>query len=268
MACFIKPEVLMALKNSPKKIKQLQVDYTKNHLSKKCIFIGELAKKLISIAPKSSVTIVEDFYKTTLNAYVSCAKVLQSKMPITNRFLKAVSTIDPALRQHSYSLQLMKELPGHVQNVITTDEREPYELEVQRYHIDSIRRPNENEDIDAWWIDIQRSQKYPLLSKMALSLLTCFHGPKVESRFSLMNNILTPESSTMNVSTFSAIQTVKYELSAKKKSSVALFRKNDFLKDPVEKNLCKNLRTSCKRYTEEKLEKRKSKEIRMKNLNI
>lgn len=74
---------------------------------------------------------------------------------------------------------------------------------------------------------------------MALSLLTCFHGPKVESSFSLMNNILTPENSRINVSTFNAIQTVKYELSAKKKSSVAFLRKNDFLKDLVERNLSK-----------------------------
>lgn len=45
------------------------------------------------------------------------------------------------------------------------------------------------------------------------------------------------------------------------------FRKKDFLKDPVDRNLCKNIRTSCKRYTEEKLENKIAKEIRINDLN-
>lgn len=198
IVCFVKPEVITAIGNSPKKIKQLHVDEPQNHLQKKkCIFIGDLAKKLISLAPKSSLNVVKVFYKNTLKAYISCAKVLQSKMPITNRFLKAASALDPRLRGHSYSLELMKELLDQIKNVIGSDEREQYDLEVRRYHIDSLRRPNDGEAVDAWWLEIQKYKKYPLLSKMALALLTCFHGPKVESSFSIMNNILTPESSNM-----------------------------------------------------------------------
>ena len=32
--------------------------------------------------------------------------------------------------------------------------------------------------------------KYPLLSKMSLALLTIFHGPRVESSFSVMGDVM------------------------------------------------------------------------------
>lgn len=118
-------------------------------------------------------------------------------------------------------------MPNHAKNIIHCDEREQHNLEVQKYHVDSLRQQNDREGADAWWIEINGSNKYPLLSKMALALLTCFHGPKVESSFSAMNNI-TSESSRINVSMFSAIQSKRYEQSAKKKSSVALLKKNKF----------------------------------------
>ena len=50
---------------------------------------------------------------------------------------------------------------------------------------------------------------------MSLALLTIFHGPKVESSFSVMGDVMDKKSGRMNVSTCSAIQTVKYNLNAK-----------------------------------------------------
>ena len=45
--------------------------------------------------------------------------------------------------------------------------------------------------------------------------LTVFHGPRVESSFSVMGHVMDKKSGRMNVSTYSAIQTVKYSLAAK-----------------------------------------------------
>ncbi|GBM46664.1 hypothetical protein AVEN_261045-1 [Araneus ventricosus] len=94
---------------------------------------------------------------------------------------------------------------------------------------------------------------------MACALLTCFHGPKVESSFSIMNSVITPGSNRLNVQSLDAIQTVKYELAAEKKTAVESFLKGDFLHDPVDKNLCKNMRSACSSYRTEMVLKRKEK---------
>ena len=41
---------------------------------------------------------------------------------------------------------------------------------------------------DIWWFKLK--DKYPLLSKMSLALLTIFHGPRLESSFSVMGDVM------------------------------------------------------------------------------
>ena len=50
---------------------------------------------------------------------------------------------------------------------------------------------------------------------MSSVLLTIFHGPRVESSFSVMGEVMDKKSGRMNMSTYTAIQTVKYSLNAK-----------------------------------------------------
>ena len=50
---------------------------------------------------------------------------------------------------------------------------------------------------------------------MSLALLTIFHGPRVESSFSVMGDVMDKKSGRMNEPTYSAIRTVKYSLNAK-----------------------------------------------------
>ena len=50
---------------------------------------------------------------------------------------------------------------------------------------------------------------------MSSALLTIFHGPRVESSFSVMGEVMDKKSGRMNISTYTAIQTVKYSLNAK-----------------------------------------------------
>ena len=104
---------------------------------------------------------------------------------------------------------------------------------------------------DTWWFKLK--DKYPLLSKMSLALLTIFHGPRVESSFSVMGDIMDKKSGRMNVSTYSAIQTVKYSLDAKtshafKPKSVQVFQRSDWLKSLV---LSEGIRDSEKVYENE-----------------
>ena len=64
-----------------------------------------------------------------------------------------------------------------------------------------------------------------------LVLLTIFHGPRVESSFSVMDDIMDKKSGRLNESTYSAIQMVKYSLDAKtshafKPKSVQVFQRS------------------------------------------
>lgn len=195
-----------------------------NHLPIKSIFIGEKAKELIASASKTSKFHVKSFQTAYVEAYVHCSQSLLAKMPIQNPFLQAVSSIDPICRQSSLSLKLMKRLPQLVKNVILDSEKELYELEVHNYHSDALlQQIGENESAAEWWLKFKKSTNYPLISKMTCALLTCFHGPRVESSFSIMNTVITPGSSRLNVETFDGIQSIKYCLMAEKKNCCNLF---------------------------------------------
>ncbi|GBO44976.1 hypothetical protein AVEN_173335-1 [Araneus ventricosus] len=265
---FIKPEVLHKLKNSSKKIKCLDVSKTNYHLSAPTMFIGEMAKQVIALAPKSQISVVDEFRKLATEAYVCCAKSLQTKMPLCNPFLIAVAAIDPLVRNKGDTLLHLKSIPAHVKNVIRDEDIEEYEKEIHMYVNDPTIKYSKEEKIVEWWRQVEVSGKYRLLCKVAFSLLTCFHGPKVESSFSMMNNIITPGTSSMNVSTFSAIQTIKYELLSQNETAVNLFNKAEFLSEPVDKELCKNLRQSAKLHKEEQKKNLALKEEKERKLQL
>ncbi|GBM93203.1 hypothetical protein AVEN_143149-1 [Araneus ventricosus] len=67
----------------------------------------------------------------------------------------------------------------------------------------------------------------------------------------MMINIITHGTSSMNVSTFSAIQTIKYELLSQNKTALNVFKKEEMSSEPVDKELRKNLRQSVKLHKEE-----------------
>ena len=181
-----------------------------------------------------------------MKAYVASSQALQKKMPINNDFLKCVSSIDPMCRRNSLTLKEMKQLPQLVTNILLPEEKELFDLEVYKYNADSLHTVSEGGSIDEWLVDVRKTGKYPLLSKMVCSLLTCFHCPKVESSFSVMSNIISASSTRMNIPIFSAIKTVKYYLLSESKSSVAYFAKKEFVHEHVEKKLVENLRSSCR----------------------
>ena len=66
-------------------------------------------------------------------------------------------------------------------NLLLPEEKELFDLEVHKYNADSLHTVNEDGSIGEWWVGVRKTGKYPLLSKMVCSLLTCFHCPQVES---------------------------------------------------------------------------------------
>lgn len=73
-----------------------------------------------------------------------------------------------------------------------------------------------------------------------------------------MNDIINKKTNRLHVDTFAAIQTVKYDLRAKKQTSISRFRRINFLRSPIDQKLCRRMRLSRKAYGE-KIEALKTK---------
>ena len=128
--------------------------------------------------------------------------------------------------------------------------------------------PSKDLTVDEWWAAINASGEFPNLTKMASSLLTCFHGPAVESSFSEMGNIMDSKSSKMNVETLSSIQTVRYGLKSGKKSAVECFTRKNPRFTPVNHNMCRLMRSSAKRHKAAQKKKREEEDEKRVQLSV
>ena len=150
------------------------------------------------------------------------------KLRLSNDFLKTVTAIDPVaiLGKRTVTLKAILYLPDRVTNVLSSTDLEDYEKECRKIMVGPTLPTALVEKkfvrADTWWF--KPKVKYPLLSKMSLALLTIFHGPRVESSFSVMGDIMDKKSGRMNVSTYSAIETVKYSLNAKTSHTFEYFK--------------------------------------------
>ena len=181
------------------------------------------------------------------------------KLPLSNDFLKTVAGIDPVaiLTKSTVTLKAIMHLRDIVTNVLS-EQIENYKKECRKVMFDItlpqaivVKKPVR---ADIWWAQLK--DKYPLLSKISLAVLTIFHAPRGESSFSVMGDVMDKKSRRMNVATYSSIQTIKYGLSAKvsnskisKPKSVQLFQRSDRLKSPVMKEIVTEIRNSKEKST-------------------
>ena len=203
------------------------------------ISVGTIANKLLKKVNKDHPTI-QDFLSNALQAYAKCATYMAEKLPLENEFLKNIAAIDPIAitSRKSIVLKSLLKLPFLMKNVPVDEEAEMYENDCRRLFIDfnlpDVLRDNKPVRADNWWW--QLNEKYPVLSKLSLATLTVFHGTRVVSSFSVMGDVMDKKSGRMNVSTYSAIQTVKYSLAAKaskiskKQTSVQILHLEDIKK--------------------------------------
>ena len=84
---------------------------------------------------------------------------------------------------------------------------------------------------------------------MVMSVLSIFHGPKVESSFSIMCDVIDKKANKMKDKTFSATQTIKYSLQAKhpgccSSRAVKVFSRADKHYSPVNSALVTDMRNA------------------------
>ncbi|KAL8588059.1 hypothetical protein ACOMHN_012097 [Nucella lapillus] len=207
----------------------------------------------------------------------------ETKLPINNAVLKAMSVFSPEYKHNSCEAQTrLKSLPDLVNNVLKPLEaneededkiRDAYTAQVLDFcnclDKPSPRKPNGDAvPVDEWWGAVNQNGEYDLLYKLVTALLTCFHGPRVESSFSIMSEVLDAKANRMAVSTFSAIQTVKYALQSSGQSAVACFYRKDKLYTPVNKKLCQLMRGAWKKHKEEQAAQREIEEAKRTALSL
>ena len=260
LACFIAPEHLQI--KTVKELCEIDISDENIHLAKQKMFIGSQTQIIMSNRPCEKAA--ENFLTCAKQAYIDCAIYLQKTLPLNNKFLKCASAIDPTARGHQITCQRLEQLPSLLCNVLSLEEKEKYSHEIFQYQVDiSLPSPVDDQGnlvrVDSWWAKIFLMPKYFTLSKIVKAVLSCFHGPQVESSFSMMQDIIDKRSGKMEIETYSAIQTVKYKLLAEKKSAVQYFHRQD-IHQPVDAKLCKNLRSSRMSYQAELEKKKKLKE--------
>ena len=171
---FIKLEVL-ATNNRVSKLTQIDFNSFRNQLPKNLLSIGTIDTKIIKKSRKDD-EIVRDFLDNILTAYSSCASYMVQKLLLSDDFLKTVTGIDPVaiLTKSTVTLKAIMHLPDIVTNVFPSEQIENYERECRKIMV-GITLPQAIADkkpvrADIWWV--QMKNKYPLLSKISLAVLT------------------------------------------------------------------------------------------------
>ncbi|CAL8269959.1 unnamed protein product [Arctogadus glacialis] len=255
LACFIKPEYLKML---PKPL--VELDLTNQTLYSE-IYIGKVAENLVAANPKHPTN--KDFLQKVAKAYVACGKCMQTKLPLRSLTLQALSSIDPIVRGHSEAGAQLKKLAGIMKHLVPQES--DITREIIRYTIDpTLAQYKEGDNMVMWWANVMSTGKYPALSRVIRGAVSIFHGPMVESSFSLMGDIIDSKSSNMNISTFNAIQTTKYAMKSRGMTATTMIQRADVKFGPVDKRLCQNMRSAGRRdkaQREERLLERGRKQV-------
>ncbi|XP_060784694.1 uncharacterized protein LOC132891236 [Neoarius graeffei] len=237
-ACFIKGEYFTAL--SPRALVNLVLE---DHmiLPAREIYVGQDADAFRSKTLNHAL--LKPFMEKLKMAYTTTAAYMQAKLPLNSQTLKALSALDPLLRSHSQGPIQLKRLSGMLSHLLPPGC--DVHQEILKFSVDlALPVYKEGDCLVEWWDHIFQKEKYQALTALVKSALSIFHGPRVESAFSLMNEVIDSKSGNMNVVTCNAIQTVKYNHLARGKSAVELFKREDVSCGEVDRVLCKNIRTA------------------------
>lgn len=107
------------------------------------------------------------------------------------------SALDPLVRGHTQTERYIKALPSLLTNALKEDELEMFMLEVPHYNTAKLPNPTPETKIDEWWVE--RACRYSTIWEVVKAVVSCFHGPSVESSFSIMGNIITSQTARISI---------------------------------------------------------------------
>ena len=162
-----------------------------------------------------------------------------------------------------------------VLTVLEDEEENTLQKEVHTLCMDgNLPSPLNDEDneIDCleWWGKI--SDRCSVTFKVVFVILSTFHGPRVESTFSVMNNMNDQNSGRVNMVTYGAIQDIKCALKTRKpckaNRSVTVFSHSDRLYFPVNPKTSNGLRHSYLKLRQKRSEEKEKEKNCKENFEI
>ena len=105
-----------------------------------------------------------------------------------------------------------------------------------------------------FWADENIKQKFPGLHSVAMAALSVFHGPAVESSFSVMSNIMDKHKGQMDIEAYDAYMRVKYYLINQKKLTTELYNPR-LVQKQIDLPLCASIWQASARYKAAKKKK-------------
>ena len=185
-----------------------------------------------------------------------------------------MSAIDPKCHGASVSLSMMKKLVTFFPTVICESEHNAYDTDVDRFHLatdlPSVYQNDGSSPIrrDEWWANVFANERFPTLARLIKAALSIFTCPVIEQSFSGMNDIITAKTNRLSIDTFSAIQSVKFDIRASKETSFGRYRRPNSLRSPVNAKLCRKLIAARSTYHQKLAVNRKRKIQKYQEINI
>ena len=90
---------------------------------------------MISTCHKRDKTVLE-FLQKASTAYSTCANYMQKKLPLDNKLLRTLSSIDPRARGHSETSRAMTGLGEYVKPFLSKEQQNSLPLEILKYQVD------------------------------------------------------------------------------------------------------------------------------------
>lgn len=247
---FIKIEYVREL--TAKELVHLDVTDTKIHKSFRNWNIGSKCRKMYKKLSPDEQSV---FKAAVSTAFTTAAAYMQKKFPINNEALKLLSSLDQKCQGVEVASKAMKKLSKIFPVLIGNDqEKNLYDADVTKYHLlaESDMPAKLKEDgktakrLDHWWAAVFKAHEFPYLEKVVKAALSIVVGPRIEQSFTGMNSTITSSTNRLHTSTFSALQTVKMDLTASKQTSCQRYHRKNFLKSPINPWVCRGIQTASK----------------------
>ena len=186
--------------------------------------------------------------------YLDTSQYMVKKLPLPNPVLRYMSALDPNVYGHYAVESALEKLKDHFPTTLTEPEEDQYLREIAKIQLDPTLPSIMFEDgtsskrVDKWWAEIFSTNNYPALSKIVKACLSVFTGPQVEQSFSSMNLIINSKTNRLDIQTYCALQSVRYELKAKHTTALDYYHREDVVRDPVDRSVARHMQTAYSRY--------------------
>lgn len=249
-ALFVKPQYLDFIED-------------KTFSSSKLISLDDIFQGF-SVAESVDQSVLHDLAVKVRKGLTDTAMYLMEKLPLSNKALRCFEALDPDKRRKTGSIKKLKQLKNYIQcrplNESAaiqeiTEFCSDNELPKSRY-TDNTPVP-----LDEWWHSIgnmknaDSSRRYEYLHSLVKAVITCFHGPKVEGSFSLMNMTSTEFRPRLSVESMSVSLIAQYRRKVFG-DCVSQFGSSNPRYDPIPSGLAHNMRKAWKVRKENQVSKR------------